>query len=228
MVQAKKAGLKTMTRRLRDLDKVNEHPDEWEFVGFEHNAKEQLCAHFRKKDDHTKHYIIPSPYGKPGDILWTRETFRKYYNVDESGYTQFYQEIIEYAANNPEPILMLDGDGCVGFNKDGTERYITWKPNIHMPKEACRMWDEVVSVRIERIQDISEGDAKKEGVKLQMPSHLYKNYRHGTDPVEGFSNPVSSFESLWREINGDESWCQNPFVWVIEFKPINKPENWPL
>lgn len=81
-----------------------------------------------------------------------------------------------------------------------------WKPSIFMPKAAARIWLKIVDVRIERLQDISESDAECEGVEEGVKS-------------------IPSFNSLWESIHGEESWNQNPHVWVIEFNPVNKPEN---
>jgi hypothetical protein len=102
------------------------------------------------------------------------------------------------------------------------DQFIEWgwekKPSIFMPKEICRIKLQVINIRVERLNDISERDAMAEGIELQLPSHLWKNYRIGTAPKEGFFSPFSSYETLWRQINGNESWASNPWVWVIEFK----------
>lgn len=77
-----------------------------------------------------------------------------------------------------------------------------WKPGIHMPKEACRIFLKVTEVKVESLQDISQEDAKAEGVLR-----------------------VDLFRDLWKSINGPESWESNPWVWVISFERIKKPEN---
>jgi hypothetical protein len=78
-----------------------------------------------------------------------------------------------------------------------------WKPSIHMPRWASRITLEVVSVRVERLQDISRVDAIAEGC---------------CDPDS--STPKLAFEMLWQSINGPGSWEANPWVWVVEFKRI--------
>jgi hypothetical protein len=143
------------------------------------------------------------PYGQPSDLLWVRETWNT---------LTAYEEKPDYSVMSVREFVYKADD----------DRFDKWKPSIFMPKEACRIWLKVTDVRVERLQDISERGAIKEGVELQLPNHLWKNYRPKTEPKEGFSSPFSSYETLWRQINGGESWNSNPWVWVIEFEQIKK------
>lgn len=77
MVQALLEKRKSQTRRLNGLDKLNEHPDEWTFHGWEYNFNERLCAVFAKVSNPIEKYVIPSPYGQTGDVLWVRENYLK-------------------------------------------------------------------------------------------------------------------------------------------------------
>lgn len=161
-----------------------------------------------------------------GDLLWVRETFRKYCKVDEHGYTRYDQEVIEFAADNPPMINECDGDGCTMFKKDGTEKFISWKPSIHMPKIAARIWLKVESVRVERLQNISEADAVAEGIKrcerADKSGYGYFDYSGTPTPQSyNWSNPVDSFRTLWQSINGPDSWQANPWVWVVSFKVLS-------
>jgi hypothetical protein len=88
---------------------------------------------------------------------------------------------------------------------------VKWKPSIFMPKQACRLFLQVKNIRVERLQDISRGDAMAEGCP-------FPNMQKGP-------NPVGWFHDLWHKINGPTSWVKNPWVWVIEFEKIEKPEN---
>jgi hypothetical protein len=84
-----------------------------------------------------------------------------------------------------------------------------WKPCLFMPKQACRIWLEVTNVRLERLQDISEMDAIAEGV-----------IRLNEDDI-----PTYLFQKLWQSINGANSWEEDPWVWVYEFKQVEMPIN---
>ena len=132
--------------------------------------------------------IYPTPKFLKGDILWVRETFTY------DSYFQDNSEIIIYKADDPNYPL-----------NSGQK----WKPSIFMPKEACRIFLKITDIKVERLQDISEEDAIKEGVKIDYIG----SYRH-----------CYGFVDLWKSINGEQSWIDNPFVWVISFERIEKPE----
>jgi signal peptidase I len=215
MVQAILALIKTMTRRIKGLEKINENPNEWIII-HKNVLDINNIVHFHFYNPTLQESkFIKCPYGQPGDKLWVRETF--------------------------VPIVIQDHDGNGNdkytwiYKADEFDRDIldnledsTWKPSIHMPKAAARVWLMITDVRVERLQDISQEDAKAEGVEkwVQMSSYRYKDY---TGNVVGFwenINPVgcmaaiASFNSLWIKINGMDSFKSNPWVWVIEFKRI--------
>ncbi len=128
-----------------------------------------------------------NPYGQPGDRLWVRETW------GYSGYNR-----IEYKA----------------FPKDGKDfRSVTdWKPSIHMPRWASRITLEIVDVRVERLQDISEEAAQSEG--------MVPKWSDGIPIVHDGSGAIciEEFCKTWNTIHGPGAWDKNPLVWVIEFK----------
>jgi hypothetical protein len=142
------------------------------------------------------------PYGKPGDRLWVRETWGKvhYEGVDES------------------PTIFYRAD-----ERDQERDELTrWRPSIHMPRWASRINLEVVSVRVERLQDISEEDAMSEGIESWEERGVDDAQDYYRDYVTGghVYNAKDSFRSLWQSINGPGSWEANPWVWVVEFKRI--------
>ena len=90
-----------------------------------------------------------------------------------------------------------------------------WRPSIHMPRWASRILLEVTAVRVERLQDIRDSDALAEGIApLDHPGAI-------------FCPAKSAYSDLWDSINGDGSWFQNPWVWVIEFKRVQPPSSLP-
>jgi hypothetical protein len=105
-----------------------------------------------------------------------------------------------------------------------------WKSSLFMRKEYARIWLEVISVRCERLKDISEANAIHEGVESwNSPVHKgkisYQDYlQPGKKDIDcPFISPITSFMTLWQKINGEESWNQNPWVFIYDFKRIEKP-----
>jgi hypothetical protein len=129
-------------------------------------------------------------FGRPGDVMWVRETFLKRANGAH----------VVYAAD-------MDRVEAAGFGA----MYGGWKPSIHMPKEACRLRLEITEVRVERIRDISEADAVAEGVEYSERTGRY---------IPGSCDYAQwSFGILWNAAYPG-SWERNDFVWVISFKVI--------
>lgn len=150
------------------------------------------------------HADARSPYCRPGDLLWVRETFfaygrwdRRYNEKTQRGEWRFADMTREsgrpyqYAADNP---------GLpVEKGRSATPGWYT-RPALFMPRAASRILLEVVAMRVERLQAISEQDAIAEGV----------------EQIAG--NPVESYRALWERINGTGSWDANPLIWVVEFR----------
>ena len=135
-----------------------------------------------------------------GDILWVRETFGR----TSSGF------VYKASVCSPEYDKPLGG----------------WKPCIHMPKEAARIFFKVTNVRCEKLQDISNEDAIAEGCSVYGPFGEYKGAPHpATGMHRAYRNPKDAFRSIWEFINGKDSWKNNPWVWVYEYERIEKPEN---
>lgn len=160
---------------------------------------------------------IVVPYHK-GDILWVRETFADVPFTKPEKYHGY-----AYRADWEE------NDQHCPVTK--------WKPSIFMPKAACRIFLEVTNVRVERLQDISEEDAIAEGIQFHF-EEMFQEFRYRDydkklqagygDPAVDYPtwrDPISSFKSLWEHINGRDSWEANPWVWVYDFKQVEKPEN---
>lgn len=171
--------------------------------------------------DHPCHDFIPYPYGKPGDLLWVRE----------SGYERpFYlspKDMRDGADTWPKYMYMANmDDSDVDFCKEHK-----WKvrPSIHMPRKASRLTLRITNIRIERLQDMEgqtafESDAIREGVNaIHHGDGEYFYHALRTEPhPENWCDPFDAFKELWQSINGADSWEQNPWVWVIEFEVIHK------
>lgn len=147
------------------------------------------------------------PYGEPGDRLWTRETWAVRRDRDEVKIRDLEPKLDGpwYRADGEEP------SGCAG----GIGK---WRPSIFMPRWASRLLDEIVSVRVERLQDISEADAKAEGAawRISPGGDLAGAFEHANAPI-GYRN---HYREVWEGINGAGSWKANPWVWAVETKPI--------
>lgn len=151
------------------------------------------------------------PYGKVGDLLWVRETFLE---LDRD---HVITERYAYKANSDADTEELRKD----YVKAG--RPYKWKPSIHMPKAAARIWLKVTNVRVERLHEITEEDAVKEGIDTTngVPVGLTSHYVDYENSRNCYTSPINSFQSLWHSINGKESWDANPWAWVIEFEVVS-------
>lgn len=127
---------------------------------------------------------------EPGDILYVRETWKKAPN----GY-YYYED----------------------WQKDDIADVTKWKPSIHMPKEAARIWLKVTDVRVERLQEITSEQICREGVEVEYPHVL-----NGEEKRYAFSR---LWDSTIKKSDLDRyGWNASPWVWVIEFERCEKPE----
>lgn len=187
MVRAILEGRKTQTRRAY---KIRKHPD----LGCEMAASELVRE--------PQHFIDRMcPYGQPGDRLWVRETWQGPLLDSEEHEAQFREDGPE-AFKKPGFCAYRATDTLDAINEDGED--LGWRPSIHMPRWASRISLEITCVRVERLKDISEADAKAEGAE---PAECCYAHYHG-------------FSKLWQSINGPGSWDANPWVWVVEFKRV--------
>lgn len=207
MVRAVLYGRKTQTRRVIKnitpdcrwrVGKIGRitcpHPKrgKWGvFVHLDEDTNTPLCD------------LIPCPYGGIGDKLWVRESFFAHRGggaLVGGGYIETVEPSISYKA-------------------DGYKIGAPWKPSIHMPRWASRITLEVLKVRVERVQDISEEDAKAGGVEPmeldEQPAWLPMDMQ-----LDRALHHKMSFIKLWGDINAKRGygWDVNPWVWVVEFK----------
>jgi hypothetical protein len=135
-----------------------------------------------------------SPY-EVGSTLWVRETWR---------------ELIDYDLGHNFVVYRADGEILPPHHADLSDA--NWRPSIFMPREFSRITLEVVSVRVEQLQSISEQDAKAEGVEPIVIETM--------PPIEQYKRP---FVELWNEINGKKyPWDSNPWVFAITFRRLEQ------
>lgn len=184
---------KTMTRRLVKLRDPSATYSAFSDTGWPESM-----------DEHGDWRQDPCPYGVPGDRLWVRESVAR--DESEDG-----QELLVYRGGGETWVADWASGTRVSKAKWKTDagRGLCWKPNIHMPRWACRSVLEVVSRRVERLQDISEADAIAEGCNA-----------HETRKGGGYSAKML-FAHVWEGIHGPGSWDLNPRVWVVQYKRLD-------
>lgn len=171
--------------------------------------------------------VYRQPY-LPGDILRVRETWQFIPCID--------CRLYENGRCNDLPVTYDDGDsigeGCFVYRADYPETdRISWRPSIHMPREAARIFLRVTDVRVERLQAITAEGALDEGANVKFPepkpsyiSLAYTEMRLKPAARQSFVNIWdSTIKSADKRIYG---WEANPWVWVIEFERCEKPKEW--
>lgn len=168
-------------------------------------------------------YINSHSRYKKGDILYVRETWNQLARVDEDGYTHYDELGYVYKADKTQPDLYDDD----GIYLDDTHR--KWKPSIHMPKEAARLFLRVTDVRVERLHDIDARELQKEGLNNYCCLHCAYEGMCKEFAEFGQCFYVHNFVYLWNsmikksELN-QYGWDANPWVFVYEFEKISKKE----
>lgn len=191
MVRAVLNGRKTVTRRV-----IKPQP---KFVGAQDGygplmqiAKPRAGVWFEGDPNHV------APY-QPGDILYVRETF-------------FREDCISDCAGRSDPDecpFNRVGNSCYGYKAQYTKIIgeIKWRPSIHMPKEAARLFLRVTEVRVERLQDITSEGKTAEGMNCG-----WQHY-----------NFYELWDSTIKPVDCDKyGWDANPWVWVIEFERVGR------
>ncbi|SNS16878.1 hypothetical protein [Pseudomonas segetis] len=166
------------------------------------------------------------PYGKPGERLWVRESWwqagdwQATYPEDDTG-AWFGSNRVIYSADGtpPNEPNRLYPNALRNGSYSAAEPNKIWRhrPSIHMPRWACRILLEVTEVRVERLQDITEEQARAEGITDGGCTSCGNHEPCGCECPS--PDAVDSFVHLWNSTGGD--WGANPWVWVIEFKQID-------
>ncbi|EOV6195452.1 hypothetical protein ACN94K_002557 [Klebsiella quasipneumoniae] len=214
MVRAILAGRKTQTRRIMKVQPESnqlglllitdstKHSD----IGKYHWAESNATG------NHVRSKLFLCPFGAVGDRIWVREGF--------------FPAPLEMQSEPPRKTMwnIAYRDGMQMEKLAPAEynptiyNYERWTPSIHMPRWASRILLEITDVRVERLNAISEEDARAEGI-------IDGGCLNCGEPEPcGCANPepdtTDAFAYLWQSIYGQENWNANPWVWVISFKRV--------
>lgn len=200
MVRAILDGRKTCTRRI--CKDANEYtvPD----MEFYNADKRTYAVHNFADKEHMEQLSTVERTCPicPGDLLYVRETWCK-------GYLMNAKERYYYKA-------------------DDNDFLCTWHPSTNMPKQAARIWLRVMDVRVERLQEITDEQAKREGIQYdECPTGF--TWKQETDMHNCYTTPIGAMQALWNSTIKKSDidrygWDANPWVWVIEFERCEKPE----
>lgn len=202
MVNAILEGRKTQTRRVvkpQPLDSWMLHRNtDWSeyYQRTRFGLKKHLwIAH------PTENKEIVCPKGVPGDRLWVKETF----GIPAAPYEKRTKELVVYRADQSPALREAN-------------KYF-WRNVRNMPRWASRIALSITNIRVERLQRISEADAIAEGVRqLRDGSRTFAGREGPGNLVTPWPTAKEAFADGWELINGKQSWADNPWVWVIEFK----------
>lgn len=207
MVQAIQQGKKTQTRRVIKPQPPHELSDGYKWVVDVFDGTFCISAESIKDSRDGSVWETVIPRYQPGDILWVRETW--------CDYGTHYS----YKANYP--------DGYVPkgvYPGEKAPHDMKWRPCIHMPRAAARIFLRVSDVRAERVQEISETDAIAEGVSLidaweAAAEHFVPTYNNPDNHCPA-ADYIGAYRSLWDSLNAKRGfgWDVNPWVWVYEYE----------
>ncbi len=226
MVDAIRDSRKSMTRRIAKPQPIVDEESGYVFAGAKQLYKNDLSQYPDWKQrfcDDFCPYVVE-------DVLFVRETHFSYGRWVKDGKTKGgaqkwkftpLNNDIRYTDSRPSKFL-------VSRNKKYPDAPCWYKRNsLFMPKSAARIWLRVTGVRLERLQDISEQDAIKEGIesgyfkKAGVTWYLDYTSDHSTHLAQNaFEDPRKSFQSLWVSINGKVSWDYNQWLYVVSFEEI--------
>lgn len=209
MVKAILDGRKTQTRRVIKPQPDSEINPVW--------IDEAECFQWA-----TAEFRRWCPYGLLGDRLWVRETWMQVYEYDKGKFHALRDSNDTYSEKCKRAKYKATDTPPENFA-------VTWRPSIHMPRWASRITLEITDVRVERLQSISEEDARAEGFPLGygLPGRLKitencKVVRNEKAEIHDFT-ALGGFARLWDALNGNRlgcSWKDSPWVWAITFRRL--------
>ncbi|MGN8104685.1 hypothetical protein [Pseudomonas sp. 22072] len=209
MVRAILEGRKTVTRRALNAQALKN-------IGYGVQLGEchELPSEGPLHPNSIGYYNDFCPFGQPGDRLWVRETwYCDHFEVQNGPYLQ-PSDMHDLDQSRENGKLVYAADDLAPYEQEQP----TWKPSIHMPRWASRILLKITGVRVERLQDITEEQAKAEGVRLYTDHAELGDWWH-VEGIDTYSaDPRKSFKLLWSSVGGD--WGANPWVWVVSFRRV--------
>ncbi|EPT9721453.1 hypothetical protein ACVTT0_002079 [Vibrio cholerae] len=228
MVKALMAGDKVVTRRpVSPQPEISDYGYDW-WPSKKFGSMVQVSG-FEKIDCDYKRDLVEEmardacPIANIGDLIYVRETWGVVsHQFDDHG------NMVKWTPDRPSTQVkelkfgkgyytghvIYRADGEMRWCNDFEDEVSAWKPSIHMPRTASRLTLKVTDVRIERVQDITEEQAIKEGINKHHQIPAFKS------PIGYHTSPAYAYEELWNSIYGN--WDENPYVWVIEFEVIHQ------
>lgn len=228
MVRAIMEGGKTQTRRVVKPQPEDNGTGRWSYIVSSTDKASEDCFEFSIQDPsgnkHTNRgreratFSKRSPFGQPGDHLWVREAWA--HDAPTLEDCRRRHEDISGGLLGYGPYYLADVKAD-GFDNDGTWRGdLTWRPSIHMPRWASRILLEVVSVRVERLQEITAEGITSEGVKTLGEEMWGRRWFVGA-PGKAFTDAQAAFRNTWDSLAAPGfNWADNPWVWAVEFKRV--------
>jgi hypothetical protein len=194
MIRALLDGTKTQTRRLMNPQPVHAQHHEWNGAVIHDDEQRLWCWKWHTydnlwdehvRDDERRHLAVKCPYGRAGEQLWVKETWT--HDADS----------LDDARAQHEDAMSMSSVYYRASMPDDEAETMRWRPSIFMPRWASRITLKIVEVRVQLLQEISEDDARAEGVADR-----------------------ASYALLWDRINGASRslcWAKNPWIWALTF-----------
>lgn len=142
---------------------------------------------------------------RPGDRLWVKETFGLHAHLD---FTDWHRGSIRGEIEDDIRERFAVAYRADHYDKD----HAAWRPSIFMPRWASRITLEITDVRVQRLRDITDEDAKAEGI-----TEAEAAYERDVYPHDSYRR---AYSALWDRINGPGAWASNPWVWALTFKRV--------
>jgi hypothetical protein len=220
MIRAIQLGTKIQTRRVANVIwDTSKYWGDYDCWTFRLGRQTKPCIGFSTENNGQSTLVGHCPYGRVGDRLWVKETCiiapKHFATPDSTCIADAEGDLryIQYLATSP------DREGADGYGLKAT-------PSIFMPRWASRFTLEVVAVRIQRLQEISEEDALAEGIRVVSKDHRWRPdaFTFGDNLSAWWPTARNAFAALWTSINGARNgfaWADDPWVWAMAFKVLN-------